>query len=79
MLGYADYSKTFNVHTYSSSYGLGSVLYQKQEGVEQVNAFASRGLRPAEKSYPAHKLEIMPGNGQSQIIMITFMTTNLKW
>ena len=31
---YADYLKPFIVHTDSSSYGSGVVLYQKQEGVK---------------------------------------------
>nr|XP_022331797.1 uncharacterized protein LOC111129631 [Crassostrea virginica] len=59
VLAYADYSKPFIVHTDSSSYGLGAVLYQKQGGVEKVIAYASRGLRPAERNYPAHKLEFL--------------------
>lgn len=40
---YADYLKPFIVHTDSSSYGSGVVLYQKQEGVEKVIAYVSRG------------------------------------
>ncbi|PJE77798.1 hypothetical protein CI610_03273 [invertebrate metagenome] len=59
ILGYADYSLPFEVHTDSSGSGLGAVLYQKQEGKLQVIAYASRGLRPSEKNYPAHKLEFL--------------------
>ena len=39
--------------------GLGAVLYQEQEGIERVIAYASRGLRTSEKHYPAHKLEFL--------------------
>ena len=39
--------------------GLGAVLYQEQEGVKQVIAYASRSLGKAEKNYPAHKLEFL--------------------
>ena len=35
------------------------MLYQVQGGVERVIAYASRGLRNAEKNYPAHKLEFL--------------------
>ena len=59
VLTYADYSLPFIVHTDASSAGLGAVLYQKQDGVERVIAYASRGLRPSEKNYPAHRLEFL--------------------
>ena len=59
VLGYADYSLPFTLHTDSSGTGLGAVLYQKQEGIERVIAYASRGLKPSEKKYPAHKLEFL--------------------
>ncbi|MCG8048342.1 MAG: RNase H-like domain-containing protein, partial [Candidatus Thiodiazotropha endolucinida] len=39
--------------------GLGAVLYQRQNGVERVIAYASRSLKPSEKNYPAHKLEFL--------------------
>ena len=32
-------------------------MYQEQEGIELVIAYASRGLRTSEKHYPAYKLE----------------------
>ena len=59
VLSYADFSKPFVVHTDASLDGLGAVLYQIQNGMERVIAYASRGLRSSEKHYPAHKLEFL--------------------
>ena len=59
VLAYADYSLSFKVHTDASLNGLGAVLYQTQEGVERVIAYASRSLKPSEKNYPAHKPEFL--------------------
>ena len=56
VLAYAEYSLPFILHTDSSGSGLGAVLYQKQ-GTERIIAYASQGLRPSERNYPAHKLE----------------------
>ncbi|MCG8044577.1 MAG: RNase H-like domain-containing protein [Candidatus Thiodiazotropha endolucinida] len=59
ILAYADFSKPFILHTDASTEGLGAVLYQEQDGLERVIAYASRGLRNSEKHYPAHKLEFL--------------------
>ena len=59
VLAYADYSLPFSVHTDACGKGLGAVLYQKQDGADRVIAYASRGLRPSERKYPAHKLEFL--------------------
>ena len=59
VLSYADFAKPFVVHTDASLDGLGAVLYQEQNGMERVIAYASRGLRNSEKLYPAHKLEFL--------------------
>ena len=59
VLAYADYSLPFIIHTDASGKGLGAILYQKQDGVERVIAYASRGLRQGERRYPAHKLEFL--------------------
>ena len=59
ILGYADYSLPFELHTDASLDGLGAVLYQHQEGRLRVIAYASRGLKPSETRYPAHKLEFL--------------------
>ena len=49
----------FKVHTDASTSSLGAVLYQQQDGIDRVNAYASRSLKPAERNYPAHKLEFL--------------------
>ena len=59
ILAYADYSIPFELHTDASALGLGAVLYQKQDGRLRVIAYGSRGLKPSEKHYPAHKLEFL--------------------
>lgn len=59
ILAYADFKKPFILTTDASTDGLGSVLYQEQDGKERVIAYASRGLRPSERNYPAHKLEFL--------------------
>ena len=59
VLAFTDYTKPYVLHTDASGDGLGAVLYQKQEGLERVIAYASRGLSNAERNYPAHKLEFL--------------------
>ena len=59
VLAYADYRLPFKLHTDASRSGLGAVLYQQQDGRDRVVAYASRSLKPAEKIYPAHKLEFL--------------------
>ena len=41
ILGFADYTKPFVLHTDASGDGLGAVLHQQQDGVNRVIAFAS--------------------------------------
>jgi hypothetical protein len=43
----------------ASGYSVGAVLYQVQQGVKRVIAYASRGLNDAEKRYPVHKREFL--------------------
>jgi transposase InsO family protein len=59
ILGYADYSTPFELHTDASQQGLGAVLYQKQDGKLRVISFASRGVSKTERNYSAHKLEFL--------------------
>ena len=59
VLAYPDFQKPFELHIDASSEGLGAVLYQEQQGVKQVIAFASRSLNQSERRYPAHKREFL--------------------
>ena len=43
----------------ASGDGLGCVLYQEQDGIERVIAYANRGLRASQSNYSAHKLEFL--------------------
>ena len=58
-MAYADFSQPFILNVDASREGLGAVLYQNQGGLDRVIAYASRGLRPSEYNYPAHKLEFL--------------------
>ena len=49
--------KPFVLRTDASSKGLIAALDQDQGGRTRVIAYASRGLRPSEHNYLAHKLE----------------------
>ena len=49
VLEYANYKLPFKLHVDASSNGLGAVLYQHQDGLDKVIAYASRSLKPSEK------------------------------
>lgn len=59
VLGFSDPGLPYVLHTDASTTGLGAALYQEQEGVLRVIAYASRGLSKSEAQYPAHKLEFL--------------------
>ena len=60
VLAYVDFSKPFILNIDANGVGLGAVLYKEVEGGdERVVAYASRGLRPSEQNYAAHKLEFL--------------------
>ncbi len=59
VLGFANPKLPYALHTDASTSGLGAALYQEQDGEMRVIAYASRGLSPSEKRYPAHKLEFL--------------------
>ena len=46
ILAYADFAKPFKLHTDASVLGLGAVLYQVHEGMENVITYASRSFNP---------------------------------
>ena len=60
VLAYADYTKSFWVHTDTSKLGFGAVLYQEQDdGSTRVIAFASRSLSNSEQRCHSSKLEFL--------------------
>ena len=59
LLGYADFTKPFELHIDASTVGLGAVLYQVIDGTKKAIAYASRSLSKSEECYPAHKLEFL--------------------
>ena len=59
LLAYPDYSQPFFIHTDASKEGLGSILYQKQDGMTRVIAYGSRTLRKSEQNYHSSKLELL--------------------
>lgn len=62
VLAYADFKKPFIVEVDASHGGLGAVLSQEDGGKVRPVAFASRGLRPAERNmenYSSMKLELL--------------------
>ena len=61
VIAYPDYDLPFFLTTDASGYGLGSVLYQNQGGVDRIIGFASRTLSDSEKRYHFHsgKMEFL--------------------
>ena len=60
ILAYANYKKPFQLQTDASDFGLGAVLYQRDDNDhKRVIAFASHSLSNTEKNYPVHKLEFL--------------------
>ena len=60
VLAFANFNKPFILHTDASAESLGACLYQQQyDNTERPIAFASRGLSPSERNYPAYKLEFL--------------------
>ena len=59
ILAYANYPKPFKLHTDASEHGLGAVLYQKQDNMECVIAYASRTLSKSKRNCHTHKLEFL--------------------
>lgn len=59
ILGFADSSLPYILHTDASLHGLGAALYQQKNGQMKAIAYTSRGLSKCERRYPTHKLEFL--------------------
>ena len=61
LLAYPDFNLLFELYTYASKDGLGTVLCQEQDGKLTVVGYASRALTHAEQNYHLHsgKLEFL--------------------
>ena len=59
ILAYPNYKLPFILHTDSSLEGHVAVLYQVQNGVKRVIAYAYRSVNKTEMIYPVHKLEFL--------------------
>ena len=59
VLQYPDPNKPFILDTDASSVGVGAVLSQVHDGVEQVVAYFSRALSPAERNYCVTRKELL--------------------
>lgn len=59
VLGYPIFGQQFIVHTDASGIGLGTVLYQEQDGKKTVISFVRRSLTKAEKNYSTFKLKFL--------------------
>ena len=59
ILTYPNYKLPIILHTDSTLEELGVVLYQVQNGVNRVIAYASRSVSKTEMNYPVHKLEFL--------------------
>ena len=59
ILKMADLSKPFTLQVDASSAGLGAVLLQDEEGKKRPIAYASRKLKPSEKSYAVVEKECL--------------------
>ena len=61
VMAYPNFQLPFFITCDASNTGLGSVLYQTQDGVDKVISYASRTLSDAEKNYHLHsgKLEFL--------------------
>ena len=59
ILAYPVQDAETSIHTDACGHGLGAALYQKQNNVDVVIAYASRSLTPGEKNYAATHLECL--------------------
>ena len=59
ILAYPNFQERFSLYTDASSSGIGAVLSQNINGIEQTIAFASRSLKPHERKYATIERECL--------------------
>jgi hypothetical protein len=62
ILGFPRYDQPFKLYTDASSFSVGAVLCQEQDGIERVISYAGRSLSNSESNIEYSQ----PGNGQTQ-------------
>lgn len=59
LLGYPQYDKPFRLYTDASSFSIGAILCQMQNGEERIISYAGRTLSASERNYGISELECL--------------------
>ena len=59
ILAFADFTKSFKLHTDAGAIRLGAVMYQEWDEKDRVIVYVSGAVLKSESHYQAHKLEFL--------------------